>query len=188
MSRIRAVGRTTLLGAAGLLVAAQAACVVDSSPMANFNAPPPAAKVDDAGTTLTIQNPGDVKYYRSDEPLRMGQEYFNRGVYGVAQQYFQAAVEKAPRDADAWIGLAGSNDRVGRFDLADRAYREAIKLKGETTQNLNNYGYSLMLRGNLNAAREKFKQAFEREPDNPTVQNNISLLNDSYRFIQRDGQ
>ena len=100
----------------------------------------------------------------------------------------QAAVEKAPRDADAWIGLAGSYDRTGRFDLADRAYREAIKLQGETTQILNNYGYSLMLRGDLNGAREKFKEAFEREPDNPTVQNNINLLNDSYRFIQRDQQ
>ena len=45
-----------------------------------------------------------------------------------------------------------------------------------------------MLRGDLNGAREKFKEAFEREPDNPTVQNNINLLNDSYRFIQRDQQ
>jgi Flp pilus assembly protein TadD len=187
MNGIRAIGRLILACAAGFLVVAQAACVADS-PAANFNAPPPPARVDDAGTTMTIQNPGDVKFYRSDQSLRLGQEYFNRGVYGVAQHYFQAAVEKAPKDADAWIGLAGSNDRVGRFDLADRAYREAIKLKGETTQILNNYGYSMMLRGNLNAAREKFKQAFEREPDNPTVQNNISLLNDSYRFIQRDAQ
>jgi Flp pilus assembly protein TadD len=172
----------------GFLVATQTACVADPPPVADNNALSPASKVDDAGTTVTIQNPGDVKYYPSDHPLRLGQEYFNRGIYGVAQQYFQAAVEKAPRDVDAWIGLAGSYDRVGRFDLADRAYREAIKLQGETTQILNNYGYSLMLRGNLNAAREKFKEALEREPDNPTVQNNINLLNDSYRFVQRDAQ
>lgn len=188
MCRIRAIVRTILLGAAGFLVITQAACVGDEPPIADINASPPPAKVDGAGTTLTIQNPGDVKYYPSDHPLRLGQEYFNRGIYGVAQQYFQAAVEKAPRDADAWIGLAGSYDRVGRFDLADRAYREAIKLQGETTQILNNYGYSLMLRGNLDAAREKFKQAFQRDPDNTTVQNNMNLLNDSYRFVQRDAQ
>ena len=185
---MRGIARAILLGAAGFLAITQAACVGDAPPAADLNAPPPAAKVDNAGTTLTIQNPDDVKYYPSDQPLRLGQEYFNRGIYGVAQKYFQAAVEKAPRDADAWIGLAGSYDRTGRFDLADRAYREAIKLKGETTQILNNYGYSLMLRGDLNGAREKFKEAFEREPDNPTVQNNINLLNDSYRFIQRDQQ
>jgi Flp pilus assembly protein TadD len=188
MWMVRGIARAILLGAAGFLAITQAACVGDSPPAADLNSPPPAAKVDNAGTTLTIQNSDDVKYYPSDQPLRLGQEYFNRGIYGVAQKYFQAAVEKAPRDADAWIGLAGSYDRTGRFDLADRAYREAIKLQGETTQILNNYGYSLMLRGNLNAAREKFKEAFEREPDNPTVQNNINLLNDSYRFIQRDPQ
>ncbi|MDU1693017.1 MAG: hypothetical protein E6848_25870, partial [Bradyrhizobium sp.] len=36
------------------------------------------AVVDDAGTTVTISEPGDVKYYPSDEPLRLGEEYFNR--------------------------------------------------------------------------------------------------------------
>lgn len=188
MRTIGATGRIFILGAAGFLLIALMGCVGDSPPAAGLDGQPPATNVDDAGTTLTIQNPGDVKYYPSDEPLHLGQEYFNRGIYGVAQQYFQAAVEKAPRDADAWIGLAGSCDRTGRFDLADRAYREAIKLQGETTQILNNQGYSYMLRGKLSAAREKFKEAFEREPDNPTVQNNITLLNESYRFIQRDSE
>ena len=151
-------------------------------PRASRRRPP---QPDDAGTTLTIQDPNLVKYYPSDEPLRLGQEYFNRGIYGVAQQYFQAAVEKAPKDASAWIGLAGSYDRIGRFDLADRAYRQAIKLQGETTQILNNMGYSYMLRGNLTAAREKFHEALLQDPDNQTVQNNIALLNGSYQFIER---
>ena len=155
--------------------------MVDGLGVASVDASAPAAKVDDAGTTATIQNPGDVKYYPSDEPLRLGQEYFNRGIFGVAQQYFQAAVEKAPKDASAWVGLAASYDRLERFDLADRAYKEAIKLQGETTQILNNQGYSYLLRGKLSAAREKFKEAFQREPDNPTVENNINLLNGSYR-------
>jgi Flp pilus assembly protein TadD len=43
-----------------------------------------------------------------------------------------------------------------------------------------------MLRGKLTAAREKFKEAFQREPENPTIQNNINLLNGSYRFIERE--
>jgi len=37
-------------------------------------------------------------------------------------------VEKAPRDASAWIGLAASYDHVGRFDLADQAYKQAVLL------------------------------------------------------------
>ena len=42
-----------------------------------------------------------------------------------------------------------------------------------------------MLRGNLNGAREKFHQALLQDPDDQTIQNNIALLNGSYRFIQR---
>ena len=96
-----------------------------------------------------VQEPTDVQYYPSDEPVRLGLEHFNRAHYGIAQRYFKDAVEKAPRDGTAWIGLAASYDRLRRFDLADQAYTQAIRLGGETVQILNDEGYSLMLRGNL---------------------------------------
>ncbi len=147
----------------------------------------PAAVVADVSpaTTATVQEAADVKYYRSDEPLRLGIEHFNRGNFGIAERYYRDAVEKAPKDVTAWIGLAASYDRVARFDLADRAYYHAIKLAGETTEILNNQGYSYMLRGKLNAARKKFFQAYEREPNNPTIANNIQLLNASRRYVER---
>src|SRR5499427_139579 len=136
-------------------------------------------------TTGKVEDPDDVKYYRSDEPLRMGIEHFNRGNYGIAERYFRDAVEKAPKDVTAWIGLAASYDRIARFDLADRAYAQAIRLAGETTEILNNLGYSYMLRGDLVRARQKFMKAYQREPNNPTIANNLRLLNWSSRFIQR---
>src|SRR6267378_3898577 len=133
-------------------------------------------------TTATVQEPLDVKYYRSDEPLRMGIEHFNRGNFGIAERYFRDATEKAPKDVTALVGLAASYDRLARFDLADRAYTMAIRLAGETTEILNNLGYSYMLRGNLVAAREKFLRAYEREPNNPMIVNNLKLLNSSYKY------
>src|SRR5215471_7660417 len=102
----------------GALVLAGCDTLSPSDPVAV--APAPAAEL---ATTATVQDPADVKYYRSDEPLRMGIEHFNRGNYGIAERYFRDAVEKAPKDVTAWIGLAASYDRIGRFDLADRAYR-----------------------------------------------------------------
>jgi Flp pilus assembly protein TadD len=143
------------------------------------------AQVESPATSLTVQQPEQVKYYPSDEPLKLGIEHFNRGSYGLAERYFRDAVEKAPRDVTAWVGLAASYDRLARFDLADRAYAAAIRLAGETTDILNNQGYSYMLRGDLVAARKKFLKAYEREPDNPMIINNLKLLNSSYRFIQR---
>src|SRR6202047_5364726 len=83
-------------------------------------------------TTATVQDPTDVKYYPSDEPRRLGMEYFGRGNYGLSERYFRDAVEKAPKDATAWIGLAASYDRLRRFDLAGPAYGAAIRLGGGT--------------------------------------------------------
>jgi Flp pilus assembly protein TadD len=140
---------------------------------------------DTGGTTLTVQAPDDPKYYASDEPYRLGVEQFNRGHYGLAERYFQDAVEKSPEDVSSWIGLAASYDRVRRFDLADRAYRKALDLGGETIQTLNNQGYSYMLRGDLVNARKTFAKARELDPNNPTIINNLMLLDSSYRYIQR---
>jgi Flp pilus assembly protein TadD len=134
---------------------------------------------------VTGQEPGDVKYYPSDQPVRLGTQRFYDGNFGLSQRYFQDAVEKSPGDVTAWVGLAASYDRLGRFDLADRAYAAAAKLEGETPKLLNNEGYSYMLRGDLKAARAKFQKALRVDPGNQTTLNNLKLLNSSQTFIQR---
>lgn len=133
---------------------------------------------DNTATTASIQprDPDDIQYVPSNEPLKAGLEQFKKGNYGLSERYFRDAVEKNPRDAPAWIGLAASYDRLARYELADRAYASAIRLDGETTEILNNQGYSYMLRGNYKAAYAKLQQAYKKEPDNPTVLNNIKLL------------
>jgi Flp pilus assembly protein TadD len=140
-------------------------------------APPP---------TATLQEQDDVKYFPSDEPLHLANEHFDRGNYGLAERYYRDAVEKAPRDVTAWIGLAASYDRIGRFDLADRAYASAIKLNGETIELLNNEGYSYMLRGDLVRARKKLLKAYQYDPNNPTILNNLKLLDGSSNIIRRN--
>ena len=139
---------------------------------------------------VTGQEPSDVKYYPSDEPVKLGLQRFYEGNYGLAQQYFQSAVEKTPKDATAWVGLAASYDRLGRFDLADGSYAAAAKLVGNTPSILNNEGYSYMLRGDLRKARAKFDAALRLEPGNATAINNLALLNQSSKFVERasDGE
>jgi Flp pilus assembly protein TadD len=159
-----------------------AGCQTDNNP----NISPIVSENETPPPTLTVQDPAEVKYYPSDQPLKLALEYFNRGSFGLAARYFEDAVTKAPKDATAWIGLAASYDRIGRFDLADRAYKQAIKRVGETTAILNNEGYSYMLRGKLVEARRKFLKAYERDPQNPTIVNNLKLLNASERYIRRD--
>jgi len=119
-----------------------------------------------------------------DDPhddLQKGKRYFRANNFGLAEKTFRTAVQKHPRDAEAWVGLAASYDRLHRFDLADRAYGEAIHLIGPTVEILNDQGFSYMLRGDYARARQKLQQARATDPRNPYVQANLQLLEQSIR-------
>lgn len=114
---------------------------------------------------------GEAAETLSQSPIRRAEEAYKRGHFGLAERYFRAAVEHNPRDTKAWIGLAASYDHLRRFELADRAYSEAIQLSGETAQIMNNIGYSLLLRGDLKAAQAKFARANRLQPNVTTLAN-----------------
>jgi tetratricopeptide (TPR) repeat protein len=135
-----------------------------------------------ASTPIVIEpdtNPIDFSTLLPTETFRLRLQHFERGEYGLSEEYFRRTVEKTPDNVEAWIGLAASYDRIKRFDLADRAYASAIRLVGETTQILNNQGYSYMLRADFLTARAKLNKAYRRDPGNPTVINNLRILNAS---------
>ena len=171
--------------ACALLATALAACETVQEPTVRDAAV--VAPVAPAGPD-PVQEPTDVKYYPSDEPVRMGLEQFNRGNFGLSQRYFKDAVEKAPKDVTAWIGLAASYDRLRRFDLADQAYAQAIRLGGETVQILNDQGYSYMLAGCCECSAAKVRKGLfllDQENQPEVIVNNLQLLNGSRRFIER---
>jgi Flp pilus assembly protein TadD len=115
------------------------------------------------------------------DDLNLGKRHYRENSFGLAEQHFRRAVEKGPNDVEAWIGLAASYDKLKRFDLADRAYAQAIRLVGPTTEILNNQGYSYLLRGDRRRARATLLQAQAKDPGNPYVQNNLNLLDQSLR-------
>ncbi|MFZ0064612.1 MAG: tetratricopeptide repeat protein, partial [Pseudolabrys sp.] len=86
------------------------------------------------------------------DELSLGKKYYRSNNYGIAEKHFRRAVESHPHDAEAWLGLAASYDRLRRFDLADRAYGQAVGILGPTAEILNNQGYSYMLRGDYKRA------------------------------------
>ncbi|MGB7258070.1 MAG: tetratricopeptide repeat protein [Pseudolabrys sp.] len=116
-----------------------------------------------------------------NDDLSLGKKQYRANNFGLAEKYFRRAVETHPRDAEAWLGLAASYDRLRRFDLADRAYAQAVKIVGPTIEVLNNQGYSYMLRGDYRRARERLIAAQRKDPGNKYVANNLHLLAESYR-------
>jgi len=75
------------------------------------------------------------------------------------------------------MGLAASYDELGRFDFADRAYDQLLKVAGRQPRIVNNMGYSQLLRGNKKKARALLMEARAGMTDTTVVDANLALLN-----------
>lgn len=135
---------------------------------------------DITGSTTTGTSPkllqDDMTPSAPNDDLSVGREQFRQGNYGNSEKYCRRSVEQMPKSADAWLCLAASYDRLKRFDLADRAYLQLIRIAGRSAAVLNNMGYSYMLRGDYRRARATLNEAAAKDPTNPFVQNNLALL------------
>lgn len=107
----------------------------------------------------------------------LGGNAFSAGDFPVAVRYFQSAVEQAPQDLDAWLGLGASADRAGQFEISSAAYARLLELSGPSVEYYNNRGFSLLLQGRLFDARSAFGAGLRLSPDNQTLQNNLELVN-----------
>jgi Flp pilus assembly protein TadD len=164
------VGACSSMGSAGFPVASTAV---------EAEAPPPQTVAQAAVSEVVPEAvPADT-----DDDLAQGKRQFAATNYGLAEQHFRRAVEKSTgprsRDAEAWMGLAASYDRLRRFDLADRAYRQALRAMGPTPEILNNQGYSFMLRRDFKRARSTLAMAQRKDPTNVYIRNNLALLDEN---------
>ena len=106
----------------------------------------------------------------------LARDHFAAQNFALAERNFREAVESNSSDFQSWVGLAASYDKLGRFELADRAYSQAVLIGGETIEVLNNRGYSYLLRGDKLRARLEFERAQLLDPRNSVIANNIRLL------------
>ena len=112
----------------------------------------------------------------SASDLQAGKSQFRDANYGLAEKHFRKAVELRADNAEAWMGLAASYDQLGRFDFADRAYDQLLKVAGRQPQIVNNLGYSKLLRGDRKSARKLLMEAEAAMPGDPVVAANLALL------------
>lgn len=121
----------------------------------------------------------DVALSDAGDDLSLGKRHYREKSYTLAEQHFRRATEITPTDGEAWLGLAAAYDRLKRYDQADRAYNEAVKIYGPRAEVINNIGYSYLLRGDLKRAKQKFNEALAKDPGNPTIANNLALVDDA---------
>lgn len=138
-----------------------------------------------ADGAASVADTSNLAYYPDDQLLVSGKAQFREGNYGKSFTAFKKALDVQPTDPQALLGFAASADMLRRFDQADAAYRTLQPMIGNRIEFHNNYGYSLLLRGNLKAAREQFLKAYEIDPSNEFAANNLQLLRNSVTYPKR---
>ena len=136
------------------------------------------------GKTAKVAEISNIGDYTADSALAEAKAHFKNGDFGYSAALYKRAVELQPKNAEAYVGLSASYDRLRRFDLSDRVYAALHDLTGSTVQYYNNVGYSYLLRGNLSAAMTNFRKAQKIDPENVVVANNIQMLTNAVATSQ----
>jgi tetratricopeptide (TPR) repeat protein len=98
--------------------------------------------------------------------LALGNMNLQTGANPEAATAFQRVLELDPNNVDAFVGLAGAYDALGRISEAEQAYRQAIEIQPACWNCYNSYGVFLNAHSRYNEALEAWKKVTELTPDN----------------------
>ncbi len=140
-------------------------------------------KAIEAGEKALSYNPDELDVY-----MAMSSAYFQDEDYGKTIETCQLVLDKnktlkAVNESDVYSQMAEAYNKLNDFDKAYECYERAIAISPNNYLALNNYAYSLCIRGkDLEKAERMSKEAVDGDPDN------VSYL-DTYAwicFLKRD--
>jgi len=110
---------------------------------------------------LTLKNKGDV----AESLYRTGLESLWLGNYDNAVGYFENAVNKNPKRAEAWVQVGYCKVKQGKNQEAIRAYQQALQLKPADVEIYNKLGDAYYYSGRLREAIDSYSEAALLRPD-----------------------
>ncbi len=111
---------------------------------------------------------------------RSGLDSMWLGNYDGALGYFENAVNKDPKRAEAWIQVGYCKTRQGKTADAIRAYQQALQLRPDSAEVYNKLGDAHFYAGRFSEAIDAYRQAAHLEPRSADAFYNLSL---TYREI-----
>lgn len=120
---------------------------------------------------ITPKGKGDV----AESSYRNGLDSLWLGNYDSAVGYFENAVNKNPKRADAWVQVGYCKVKQGKSQEAIRAYQQALQLKPEDADIHNKLGDAYYYAGRLREAIESYETAKDLRPDNPETFYNLAI-------------
>jgi len=88
--------------------------------------------------------------------IQLGTAYLQQGRYDLAKEKLERAVKQNPKDPDGHTSLGLLYDRTGDLKLADKHFREALRLAPDKPDVINNYAIYLCKNGRVDDGVEKF--------------------------------
>ena len=120
---------------------------------------------------LVLKSKGDV----AESSYRNGLDSLWLGNYDSAVGYFENAVNKNPKRADAWVQVGYCKVKQGKSQEAIRAYQQALQLKPEDAGIHNKLGDAYYYAGRLREAIESYTTAAQLQPNNAETFYNLAI-------------
>src|SRR4030095_10089408 len=123
-------------------------------------------------TELSTKGKSDV----AESLYRTGIESLWLGNYDSAVSYFENAVNKNPKRADAWVQVGYCKVKQGKNQEAIRAYQQAIELRPDVADVDNKLGDAYYYAGRLPEAINAYSEAARLRPDNAETFYNLAIV------------
>lgn len=120
---------------------------------------------------LALKSKGDV----AESSYRNGLDSLWLGNYDSAVGFFENAVNKNPKRADAWVQVGYCKVKQGKSQEAIRAYQQALQLKPDDAEIHNKLGDAYYYAGRLSEAIESYTTAAQLEPNNAETFYNLAI-------------
>jgi S1-C subfamily serine protease len=118
-----------------------------------------------------------------DKLLDVGEALYRTGLdslwlgnYDHAVGYFENAVNRNPKRADAWIQVGYCKVKQGKNEEAIKAYQQALQLKPSSEEVLNKLGDAYYYAGRLSEAIDSYKEAARLHPRRADAFYNLALV------------
>jgi len=118
----------------------------------------------------------DVDVDPKQNPVQTGEYYLKNKGYVQSVAYFEVALKGVPKNKTALLGVASSYSMLGQFKQADAYFQMFSETYGETAAYNNDFGFSQILRGNLDRAETLLLRAHSQAPNSVTIKNNLDAI------------
>jgi Tfp pilus assembly protein PilF len=168
---------------AAILVGCGGASTQPASPENTANTPPklpPSMSGGGPGTTsATVAPSGDIPADATQSPpseeLTQGMAALERNDIPAAKASQQAMIKKNPKDADAFHFLGLISEKEGKKDVAEKAYKDALKLKPDLIASAVNLSALYIDGGKFDDALAVSRAGLQRHPDDSGLHMNNGL-------------